>query len=305
MKTKILTIIGLLLALSLPADLRAGKPIKTMIIAGADGSHWWEGACDAMKQILENSGLFEVDYAFTPNFGGDINEFQPDFTDYDLVIVNYGGPTWSEKVRHDFEQYVENGGGVVAIHASLVPMADWKEYNRMIGMGAWDGRNEKDGPYLYMKDGKYVYDYTPGYAGYHGLQHETVLTNVATEHPILKGLPVRWKHFKDEIYTRARGPVENLEILVTVNENGRDEPLMWTVDYGKGRVFVDLLGHCGNDPNMRYSMDCAGFQTTLLRGAEWAATGDVTQEVPLDFPLEDICTLRPDYKIPFHAIPKK
>ncbi|MBD5216395.1 MAG: ThuA domain-containing protein [Bacteroidales bacterium] len=306
MKNKFLTILTLLAALAMPLCMRAEqKPIKTMIIAGADGSHWWEGACDAMKQILENSGLFTVDYAFTPNFGGDINEFKPDFTGYDLVIVNYGGPTWSEKARHDFEEYVANGGGVVVIHSSLVPMADWKEYNRMIGMGAWDGRNEKDGPYLYMKDGKYVYDYTPGYAGHHGLQHETVLTNVATEHPILKGLPVRWKHFKDEIYTRARGPVENLEILATVHENGRDEPLMWTVGYGKGRVFVDLLGHCGNDPNMRYSMDCAGFQTTLLRGAEWAATGQVTQEVPLDFPLEDVCTLRPDYKIPFHAIPKK
>lgn len=80
---------------------------------------------------------------------------------------------------------------------------------------------------------------------------------------------------------------------------------MWTVDYGKGRVFVDLLGHCGNDPNMRYSMDCAGFQTLLLRGCEWAAKGVVTQDVPLDFPLEDQVTLRPDYKISFHAIPKK
>lgn len=68
---------------------------------------------------------------------------------------------------------------MVVIHSSVVPMADWKEYNEIIGMGAWDGRNEKDGPYLYWKDGQYVYDYSPGYAGYHGLQHETVIEHRA------------------------------------------------------------------------------------------------------------------------------
>ena len=295
-----------ILGICAPAgSARPDRPIKTMMIAGADGSHWWQGACDAMKQILENSGLFSVDYAFTDGFDGDINTFRPDFGKYDLVVINYGGQTWSEPVRKAFEKYVADGGGVVVIHSSVVPMADWKEYNRMIGMGAWDGRNEKDGPYLYLHDGKYVYDYTPGYAGYHGLQHETVLEHAAPEHPILKGLPTRWKHFKDEIYTRMRGPVENIEILATVSENGRDEPLMWTVDYGRGRVFVDLLGHCGNDPDMRYSMLCAGFQTTLLRGCEWVATGEVTQPVPADFPLEDTCTLRPEFRAPFHAFPAK
>ena len=84
----------------------------------------------------------------------------------------------------------------------------------------------------------------------------------------------------------------------------RHEPLMWTVSYGKGRIFVDLLGHCGNDPNMTYSMRCTGFQVTLLRGCEWAATGAVTQEVPTDFPLKDTYTLRPEFKAPFHAYPE-
>ena len=143
--------------------------------------------------------------------------------------------------------------------------------------------------------------YTIIHPGYHGLQHETILEHRAPEHPILKGLPIRWKHFKDEIYTRLRGPVRNVEILATAYERGRHEPLMWTVKWGKGRVFVDLLGHCGNDPNMIYSMECTGFQVTLLRGAEWAATGEVTQEAPRDFPLEDTCTLRPEFKAPFHA----
>lgn len=173
--------------------------------------------------------------------------------------------------------------------------------NRHGGMG----RTKRKGRSVsVLEDGQYVYDYSLGYAGYHGLQHETVIEHRAPHHPILQGLPPQWKHFKDEIYTRLRGPVRNMEILATAYERGRHEPLMWTVSYGKGRIFVDLLGHCGNDPNMTYSMRCTGFQVTLLRGCEWAATGAVTQEVPADFPLKDTYTLRPEFKAPFHAYPK-
>ena len=156
-------------ALSASTSYAQKKVIKTMMIAGQDGSHYWRGACEAMKQILENSGMFKVDFVFTPDFGGDINTFKPDFAKYNLVVVNYGGEVWPEPVQKAFENYVADGGGVVIIHSSVVPMAGWKAYNEIIGMGAWEGRNEKDGPYLYWKEGKYVYDYTPGYAGYHGL----------------------------------------------------------------------------------------------------------------------------------------
>lgn len=302
---KRLTYIIILLLLSASAFTTAHaqkKTIKTIIVTGQDGSHYWKGASETIKKILENSGLFKVDIAVTPPMGTeDMSGFHPDFKKYDLVVVNYGGKTWDEPARKDFEKFVENGGGVVIIHSSVVPMTDWKKYNEFIGMGAWDGRNEKDGPYLYWKDGKYIYDYSVGEAGHHDRQHETVIEHRATEHPILKGLNPKWKHFKDEIYGRLRGPVKNLEILATVYERGRHEPILYTVKPGKGRVFVDLLGHCGNDPNMIYSMECTGYQVTLLRGAEWAATGEVTQTVPKDFPLEDTYTLRPEFKAPFHA----
>ena len=45
-------------------------------------------------------------------------------------------------------------------------------------------------------------------------------------------------------------------------------------------------------------MQCTGFQVTLLRGAEWAATGEVTQPVPADFPTAQQATFRMEYKIP-------
>ena len=50
------------------------------------------------------------------------------------------------------------------------------------------------------------------------------------------------------------------------------------IEYEKGRVFHTTLGHSDS------AMKCVGFKATSARGAEWAATGKVTQEVPADFP---------------------
>ena len=55
--------------------------------------------------------------------------------------------------------------------------------------------------------------------------------------------------------------------------------MVMTIDYGQGRIFHTPMGHSD------VSMEDVGFITILVRGTEWAATGDVTlTEVPSDFP---------------------
>ena len=49
--------------------------------------------------------------------------------------------------------------------------------------------------------------------------------------------------------------------------------------------FHTTLGHSAE------SMLDVGFVVTLNRGAEWAATGKVTQKVPENFPTEDKLSL--------------
>ncbi len=307
MKYGIRFLLGLFFLLSLPIGLSAQQKIKVMIATGQDGNHWWKGSSDAVKQILENSGLFAVDISVTPGADEDINSYNPVFDGYKLVVFLYGGKTWSEKTQKNFEKYMSDGGGMVVIHSSIVPMADWPAYNQMTGLGAWDGRDERAGPYVYWKNDRFVYDYSTGSAGHHALQRPFTVTHRAAGHPILRGLPPVWDHFKDELYSKLRGPAKNMTILATTYDaselggSGRDEPLMWTVDYEKGRSFTTVMGHVGNDPELRYAMECTGFQVTLLRGCEWAATGKVTQSVPKDFPSAGVITLRKDFKAPFNA----
>ena len=76
-------------ALSASTSYAQKKVIKTMMIAGQDGSHYWRGACEAMKQIFrEQWNVLRWIFVFTPDFGGDINTFKPDFAKYNLVVVN-------------------------------------------------------------------------------------------------------------------------------------------------------------------------------------------------------------------------
>ena len=158
-----------------------------------------------------------------------------------------------------------------------------KEYNQMIGLGGWGGRNEKSGPYLFYNDlGKLIRDPRPGRGGSHGPQSEFIVQVRDFKHSITKGMPQKWLHSKDELYDSLRGPAEKVKILATAysEKSKKHEPMIMTISYGKGRVFHTPMGHAD------YSMKCIGFQEVLRRGTEWAATGQVTSELPLDFPTE-------------------
>ena len=288
-------------SLLLAYTVSARKPIKTLLITGQN-NHNWQVSHVVLKQILENSGRFDVDCVISPEQGKDMSGFVLDFSPYQLVVLDYNGDSWPEETNRRFLEYVQNGGGVVIYHAADNAFSKWPEFNRICALGGWEGRNENSGPYVYWKDGKLVKDSSAGPGGSHGRQHEYVLNGRDKVHPVVKGLPLKWRHAKDELYDRMRGPGNIRDILYTAysdketNGSGREEPLVFTVDYGNARIFHTMLGHAGATTEDNIAMQCTGFQVLLLRGAEWAATGKVTQKVPKDFPTETTCSYRKDYK---------
>ena len=284
------------------AEARSGKQ-KALVVSGQN-NHNWEVSHKVLKLILDNSGIFETDIVLTAPAGGDMSGFRPDFSAYDVVVLDYNGDRWPAETDAAFMEYVRGGGGVIIYHAADNAFAGWEEFNKVIALGGWEGRSEKSGPYYYLVDGKPVLDMTPGPGGSHGRQHEYPMNSRNGKHPVVKGLPEVWKHAQDELYDRMRGPANIKDLLyssfsdASLGGSGREEPLVFTVDYGKARIFHIMIGHCGPTAEENPAMQCAGFQTLLLRGAEWAATGKVKQPVPSDFPTADTISLRPDYTAP-------
>jgi uncharacterized protein len=273
---------------------------KTLIITGQN-NHEWKISSPILKQILDETGLFSSDIIQTPEKGGDMSSFNPDFSRYKLVVIDYNGDSWSDKTNAAFLDFVKNGGGVVVYHAADNSFPGWKEYNEMTGLGGWGDRNEKDGPYVYYKNDELVTDTTAGIGGTHGKRREYIVRTRVPEHPVMKGLPARWFHGTDELYSLLRGPAKNMQILATAFADSaagggtmRDEPMLMAITFEKGRIFHTAMGHAdeGGGP----AMQCVGFIVTLQRGAEWAVTGDVTQPVPYDFPSAAGVVLRPDFK---------
>lgn len=264
-------------------------PYKTLILTGQN-NHNWQASSPILKQILDQTGLFQSDIVVSPKEKEDMGSFLPDFTKYQLVVLDYNGDSWPEATKAAFLKFVKNGGGVVVYHAADNAFPEWKEFNQIIGLGGWGNRTEKDGPYVYFKDGKRITDNSPGKGGTHGKRTAYKVTNRITDHPITKGLHTEWMHAEDELYGLLRGPAENMKILSSAwsdpstGGTGREEPILMTIQYGKGRVFHTVLGHCGNGDKEFPALECAGFIVTFQRGAEWAVSGKVTQSVPAEFP---------------------
>jgi len=281
---------------------RAAPAIRAMFLDGESGGpyHAWQETTPYLKRMLEETGLFQVNVVTAPPAGGDFSNFKPDWDKYQVVVFNYDAPDerWPDELKASFEQYVRYGGGFVVVHAADNAFPKWPAYNLMIGLGGWRGRDEKSGPFWYLKDGRLAPDSSAGPAGRHGARLPYKIENRAVDHPITKGLPKVWMQVGDELYAALRGPGANMTVLSTAYSDpanrgtGRNEPILMVISYGKGRVFHTTMGHD------LAALNSVGFITTYQRGTEWAATGKVTQKVPADFPSADKTSTRAEYNPP-------
>jgi type 1 glutamine amidotransferase len=276
---------------------RAAEPIPVMILDGESGGpyHDWPRVTAVLERILGEVDLFDVGVVTAPPAGGDFSAFAPDFAAYRAVVLNYDAPDerWPASLKQSLERYVEDGGGLVSVHAADNAFPGWRAYNEMLGVGGWRGRDERSGPQWYFRGDELVADESPGAAGSHGRRVPFAVVVRDASHPIMRGLPAVWMHGDDELYARLRGP-GGMTVLATAYSDpanagsGRDEPQLMVGEHGRGRVFHTTFGH---DVRALSSID---FVVTLQRGTEWAATGEVTQAVPKSFPTAEAPSYRED-----------
>ncbi len=275
------SLIGVSLAVALVvlwsiAPAQEAKPVKLLIITG-DHGHDWRATTAYFKEILPKDRI-SVDVTETP--GKDL--VPENLKKYDALLLNYRDTpkgakespdsVWSNDNMQAFLGAVRSGKGLVVYHHTSSAFLEKVEFERCIA-GGWRGQ------------------------GYHGPKHQFTVKMVAagsspdtgraaSPHPIIAGMPASFLHTVDELYANSVMFPEN-EVLATAYSDpareygtGKHEPMIWVKNYGRGRVFVNAMGHDTD------AMKGLGFQTLMIRGIEWAATGKVGYPVPenLDAP---------------------
>lgn len=278
------------------AELKADK-ISVLIVDGFS-NHDWKQTTKVVKSILEPSGLFHISVSTSASTPEDSTwkDWNPDFNNFDVVLLNCNNIQnkeirWPAQVEEKLEKYVSSGGGLYILHSANNAFSHWPEYNDMIGLG-W--RKPEEGIALQVADDGELISIPvgEGKATYHGPRNDEVIQKF-TEHPINEDFPIGWKTPDMELYKFARGPAKNLTVLSYAKdeETGINWPVEWVVAYGKGRVYNSSMGHLWKGDVFPVSYKCIGFQTTMIRVAEWLATGETTYEIPTKFPSEDNISL--------------
>jgi len=242
------------------------REVKVLIITGDEiaGAHKWKETAPFIKEVLTKAG-HKVDITETPS-----KDLTPEnLAKYDVLLLNYRNTpqgakdnpesVWSDDNKKAFLGAINNSGkGLYVYHfasSAFTGTSDFdKEYEKAIA-GGWRKQ------------------------GNHGKKHEFTVV-VRKEHPITEGIK-EFKHGPDELYQNSV-MLPKSEVLATAfsdkkidpKNTGNDEPVVWVANYGKGRVVENVLGHDVE------AMKSPGFQTLLIRGVEWAATGAVTYKVP-------------------------
>ncbi len=262
MRRTLLAGVMMMAVLAWPALGADNKPIKVLIITG-DHGHDWKKTTPFLKDVLTKAGM-TVDVTETP--AKDLTA--DNLAKYDALLLNYRdqkrtpGTQWSDENKKAFTDAVAGGKGLLVYHhasSAFVSGSDFDKTFELVIAGGWRKQ------------------------GNHGKRHVFKVTSRKTDHPIMKGMPTEFQHSNDELYQNSVIPSESA-VLATAyadktidpKNSGLQEPVVWVATFGKGRVCENSLGHDVD------AMQSLGFQTLLIRGVEWVATGEVHYPVPAE-----------------------
>ncbi len=273
-----------LLLLLLAAMIATAAPIRVLIVDGIN-NHDWQAGTAFLKATLERTRRFQVDVSTSPSRTAPASEWdawRPNFAAYQVVINNFNGGhlangiRWPKTVEDSFLSYLRSGGGVVIFHAANNAFLEWPEYNDIVGL-LW--RDKAFGPGIVVDIQKKPMQVPAGEGPQpgHGPRHDFRIDVLDPRHPITRGFVSHWQHRAEQLTHGQHGPAKDLRILTYAwsKDSHRNEPMDWVRMYGKGRVYVTMLGHTWAkeaNPNL----DVPEFQQLLARAVEWAATGKVT-----------------------------
>ncbi len=255
---KTITVFGLTAAMALSICVAgclgpeaASDKLNILIMTGRN-NHDWEKTTDVLDSTFRECGLFSVNVTTKP----DTLKYV-DLKKYDVLLDNWNSwpennLRWPTAAEQGLLRFVDEGGGLVFFHSSTSALYTWTEF-KQISTAAW------------------ILDST-----WHGPPSQVKVSVQNQEHPITNGLTDFY--IQDELWINAERN-ESFKVLGlaenTVEDSG-EQPAIFVGSYGKGRIFHTILGHDGT------AVRNEGFQSLILRAAEWASTGQVSISVSKD-----------------------
>ncbi|MCD7737726.1 MAG: ThuA domain-containing protein [Lachnospiraceae bacterium] len=278
--------------------------IRVLLISGRVlGEHYYPLDNERIRRLLESTGRFEV--KVTEEFNGCTART---LRGYDLVFVNYDGAAtrlrtpeaydlpyvrWEAETEQVLLEYVRQGGGMYAHHSTLTWADDMPEeffacwgitrsrrrWEPFMRNGYPGGDNGFD--FKFTEENEFTRelpdhirvvreDLYSNYVLDPDAQVKLLATAYVSSEP--------WKKNWDKINPRmlknfgaGDSPVEKPEDLTGLDG---EQPMAWINRYGEGRVFACTIG------NDYETWNRIPYIVFLLRGIEWAATGEITIDPP-------------------------
>ncbi|MGA2617203.1 MAG: ThuA domain-containing protein [Thermoguttaceae bacterium] len=217
---------------------KTDKPVRVLIVTGVDYvGHLWKETAPAVQKVLERNKRIEARIVEDPEFLA-----APAVSDYDVIFLhfkNYQPFSREKEIRENLAKLVKQGKGLVAIHLACGAFEDWPEYANLAGK---------------------VLDKTSA----HDPRGPFQVRIIDKDHPLTCGM----QDFQadDELY-RCLVDGRPVQLLATARSKitGKDYPMAFAFEYGKGRVFHTPLGH-----DVR-AIEIPGTAELLRRGCLWAA----------------------------------
>lgn len=220
---------------------------KVLLLSGGQRNHHgYRRQTQLLQKALEDTKQFQVTVCEDAAILG-----TPALAKYDLIVAmaDRRDPEFrlSEPQQRALLKFVHDGKGFFSLHGFCCADRAWvPEMRELLG-------------------GVLAHFGTPDTKVQVG-RFPLKITN--SNHPIVKGVS-DFEH-DDELYydLQTQGELKPLAVAVF---QGKDWPVLWTREYGKGKVCVSIFGHCGVQPGAKDPLEHAPFRQLVLQGIAWTA----------------------------------
>ena len=235
----VLVMLPLLFTIAVPTA-SAEESVRVLIIDNPGPGYYHMPTAVTLRNVILQDKRFEVVLVEDAEIlGTDLP------SDYDVILLhfkNYREPKRNAAMKANLEKFVTEGGGLFVFHFACGAFEDWKPGFEKLAGRIWDPKLPGHDPY-----GPFT------------------VRVVDPTHPITKEL--RNFEIHDELYTCLKESTVPIHVLAeaTSKVDGKQYPMAFVLENGKGRIFHTTLGHDDK------SLSCEEFRTMIRRAIAWCA----------------------------------